>query len=60
MAELTAIEGLGDYLAKKLVGNGVANTEELLERGGTEEGFRRIVERCDRPISTCRLASLCP
>jgi len=45
MAKLTAIEGIGEVYAAKLVDVGVKSVEALLEAGSTKKGREELVEK---------------
>ena len=45
MAKLTAIEGIGEVYAVKLVDVGVKSVEALLEAGSTKKGREELVEK---------------
>jgi predicted flap endonuclease-1-like 5' DNA nuclease len=44
MAKLTKVEGIGEVYSQKLQEAGIQTTEELLEKGATPAGRRKIAE----------------
>lgn len=45
--KITEIEGIGPAYAEKLSGDGIGDTDTLLEKGGTKAGRGEIAKKCD-------------